>query len=189
MEGFGRNILTQRLQGPGLTNYDSVETDYNNLGQPSRSTMPFSATAGTMNSTAPGVNMTYDALGRLLSSTDANGGTTQYTYRNNDVLQTVSGGQSFQKQLEYDGLGRMISVCEITAGTTSWPGGVCAQTTPVTGYWTKYTYNAQGNLLTVTQSAQATTNQQTRSYSYDWLGRPQGYGSLLRGTDHSRVQH
>ena len=147
-----------------------METDYNNLGQPSRSTMPFSAAASTTNSTAPGTNTTYDALGRVLKTTDANGGQVSYTYTNNDVLQIVSGTQTFQKQLEYDGLGRLTSVCEISS--TLPLVGACSQSNAKTGLWTKYTYDALGRLLTVTQNAQAATgSQQTRTFVYDWLGR------------------
>jgi RHS repeat-associated protein len=170
VDGFGRLILSQRLQAPGATNYDTAESDYNNVGQPSRSTMPFSATAGTTNSSAPGVNTTYDALGRVLTTQDADGGTTSYTYTNNDVLQTVSGTQTFQKQLEYDGLGRLTSVCEISS--TLPLIGTCGQSNTMTGLWTKYTYDALGHLLTVTQNAQAASgSQQTRSFVYDWMGR------------------
>jgi YD repeat-containing protein len=39
------------------------------------------------------------------------------------------------------------------------------------GCWTTYTYDALGNLLTVTQNAQATGNHQTRTYAYDMLSR------------------
>ena len=46
VDGFGKSILSQVLQGPGATNYDTTETDFNSLGQPNRSTMPFSAAAG-----------------------------------------------------------------------------------------------------------------------------------------------
>lgn len=60
-------------------------------------------------------------------------------------------------------------MCEVTSGTTTWPGGNCAQSNPLTGYWTRYTYDALGNLLTVAQNAQGTT--QTRSYTYDGLSR------------------
>lgn len=171
VDGFGRPILSQRKQSPTATNYDTTETDYNVVGLPSKSTMPFSASSGGLNSSAPGVGTLYDALGRPYNVTDADGGTTTYTYNNNDVLVTVSGtgAQSFKKQLEYDGLGRLSSVCEIS---TTLPGvGTCGQSTSQTGYWTKYTYDALGHLLTVTQNAQASSGQQTRQYWYDMLGR------------------
>jgi RHS repeat-associated protein len=173
VDGFGRPILTQRLQSPSATNYDTTQTDYNIVGQPSRSTMPFSASAGGTSSSAPGVATQYDALSRPTSVQDANGGTTSYTYSNNDVLVTVSGGtgtQAFKKQLEYDGLGRLSSVCEMS--TTLTGVGTCSQTTSQTGYWTKYTYDALGHLLTVTQNAQASSgSRQSRTYTYDLLAR------------------
>ena len=169
VDGFGRTILGQQLQGVSASNYDTTEMDYNTVGLSSRVTMPFSAPAGGTNSSAPGVITSYDALGRPLSKTDADGGTTSYTYTNNDVLITKSGSQSFKKQLEYDGLGRLTSVCEVS---TSLSGvGACSQSNAQTGYWTKYTYDALGRLLTVTQNAQALSGQQTRSYTYDMVGR------------------
>jgi RHS repeat-associated protein len=173
VDGFGRIIFSQRKQGPSATNYDTGEIDYNNIGQPSRSTMPYSAVASpsSPNTTAPSINTTYDALGRVLTTTDADGGEVAYTYTNNDVLQVVSGTQTFQKQLEYDGLGRLTSVCEVTAGTTAWPGGTCGQSHQLTGYWTTYQYDALGRLLGVKQNAQSTTSSQTRAFTYDWLGR------------------
>jgi RHS repeat-associated protein len=170
VDGFGRPILNQQLQAPGSTNYDTLEADYNNFGQPNRSTMPFQAAAGGTSSTAPGMTTTYDALGRQLSVTDADGGQVSYTYINNDVLQKTSGSQTFQKQLEYDALGRLTSVCEISS---TLPGvGACAQTSAKNGLWTKYTYDGFGRVLTVTQNAQASAgSQQTRSFVYDMLGR------------------
>jgi RHS repeat-associated protein len=167
VDGFGRPILSQRLQGPGATQYDTAETDYNVMGQAYRSTMPFSATAGSTSSTAPSTTTTYDALGRVLTIMDAAGGTVSYTYTNNDVLQKVSGTQTFQKQFEYDGLGRLSSVCEMTTLTGS---GTCLQANNVTGFWTTYTYDALGRLLTVTQNKQG-SSQQTRAFAYDMLGR------------------
>ena len=140
------------------------------MGFPNRSTMPFSATASSTSSSAPGTNTTYDARGRVLRATDASGGQVSYTYTNNDVMQTITGGQTFQKQFEYDGLGRLTSVCEIS---TTLPGvGTCQQGTPQTGYWTKYSYDALDHLLTVTQNAQAASNlQQSRTFVYDMMGR------------------
>jgi len=169
VDGFGRVILGQRLQNPGGTNYDSTETDYDVTGRVSRVTMPFQATAGTTNATAPSRTTQYDALGRTLTITDGDGGTVTYSYPANDVLQTVGPTQQFQKQFEYDALGRLTSVCEVTA---TLPGnGTCGQTTTQTGYWTKYTYDAVGNLTNVVQNAQASTGQQTRTFAYDMLGR------------------
>jgi RHS repeat-associated protein len=170
VDGFGRPILHQKAQAPGASTYDTTETDYNVVGLANRSTMPFSASAGGTNSSAPGVLVTYDALDRTVTTTDNDGGITKYQYTNNDVLQTVSGSQNFKKQFEYDGLGRLTSVCEIS---TVLPGvGTCGQSTQQSGYWTKYTYDALGHLLIVTQNAQAASgSQQLRSYSYDQLGR------------------
>jgi RHS repeat-associated protein len=91
------------------------------------------------------------------------------------MLITVSpaptGENTKKRQLEYDGLGRLTSVCELTAGTAAWLGGTCAQSLSQTGYWTKYAYDPLGDLLTVTQNAQSSSNQQNRTYTYDALQR------------------
>jgi RHS repeat-associated protein len=185
VDGFGRAVFSQRKQSPTASDYDTSEVDYNNLGQPYRSTMPYSTTASPSsdNTTAPATTTTYDALGRALTVTDADSGTVTYTYTNNDVLQQVSGGQTFQKQLEYDGLGRLTSVCEISSTLTG--VGTCSQTTSKTGYWTTYTYDALGRLLTVTQNAQAASgSRQARSFTYDWLGRMTSESNPESGTTH-----
>ncbi len=58
-------------------------------------------------------------------------------------------------------------MCEITTAT-GW--GNCAQNVSQNGYWTKYTYDALNDLLTVTQNAQSGSTQ-TRTFVYDGLGR------------------
>jgi len=174
LDGLGRSHISQTKQSPSSTSYDSVETDYDVVGRPYRTTTPYSASAGqTTSPTAPATTTTYDALGRVLTLTDAGSGTVTYSYSQNDVYQTLgpapSGENAKRKQMEYDGLGRLTSVCEITNLTGS---GTCAQTSSVTGYWTKYTYDANGNLTAVTQNAQAASGQQqTRGYTYDDLSR------------------
>ncbi len=171
-DAFGRTTLTQKRQGPSSSNFDSVETDYNNEGEPERTTLPFIGTAGNLNATAPGSTMTFDALGRMSQTNTSGGETIVLNYVQNDAYRTLgpapTGENTKQKQLEYDALGRLSSVCEVTSLTGS---GSCAQTSPVTGYWTKYTYDALNDLTGVTQNAQAVGSQQSRSYSYDGLGR------------------
>jgi RHS repeat-associated protein len=103
---------------------------------------------------------------------DAGGGTLDYTYNYSVVLESVgpapTGETAKQKQYQFDGLGRLMSVCEVS----SLPGSnTCSQSVNKTGYWTLYTYNTLGNLTAVTQNAQPGGTQQTRSFSYDKLGR------------------
>jgi RHS repeat-associated protein len=184
LDGLGRPHVQQSKQSPTSTSYDSVETDYDALGRPSRTTLPYSATAGqTTSPTGPGVTTTYDALGRPLTVTDAGGGSTTYSYSNNDVLITVgpapTGENTKRRQLEYDALGRLTSVCEITSGSQS---GSCDQTSAQTGYLTKYTYDALGNLTGVTQNAQTGGTAQTRGYIYDAMNRLTSEANAESGT-------
>ena len=102
----------------------------------------------------------------------ADGGTTTYTYADNDVTVAVagSGDSTKTRQLEYNSVGQLTSVCEVTAGTSAWPGGTCGQTNNQIGYWTKYTYTPLGQIVNVNMNAQTST-QQTRLYTYDYMGR------------------
>jgi RHS repeat-associated protein len=172
LDGLGRIHVSQRKESQSSSTYDSVETDYDDLGRPSRTTVPYAATAGSTNSSAPGTNTTYDALNRKLQVTDNDGGSVTLTYTQNDTYRTLgpapAGENTKRKQTEYDALGRLTSVCEITNATGS---GSCAQTSPVAGYWTKYTYDVLNNLTGVTQNAQSSGNKQNRTYVYDDLSR------------------
>ncbi len=174
LDGLGRKHLSQIRETPGGSNFDTTETDYDASGRVSRVTLPYVGTAGQTNSSAPAQTTTYDALNRTLSLSDNSGGSRTFSYSQNDVFITrgpaPTGENTKRRQEEFDALGRLTSVCEITAGTTSAPAGTCAQTSSQTGYWTKYSYDALGRLTGVTQNAQS-SNQQTRTYVYDLLGR------------------
>jgi len=185
-DGLGRPILSQTRQSQGSSNYDSTQTAYGwisaNTGacttQPPFKTgactaksMPYPGTVGQFAPGGTAVTTTqYDALHRPVTVTDGGGGTVSYTYVNNDVLQSVGTSPTFQKQLEYDGLGRLTRVCEITAVTGS---GSCGESNPANGFLTIYSYDAIGNLLSVTQNAQpgAVGGTQSRTYAYDGLSR------------------
>ncbi len=175
VDGLGRSHIKQTRQGPSSSSFDTIETDYDVVGRPSRVTMPFSGTEGQTCSTCPATTTNYDALSRVSLVTDGGSGTAGYTYTSNDTLVKITGQPSGenpkQRQLESNGLGQLTSVCEVTAGTSAYPGGSCAQNNALTGYWTEYTYDPLGDLTGVTQNAQSSGNSQTRSYTYDLMAR------------------
>jgi YD repeat-containing protein len=147
--------------------YSIVQTNYDAMGRAYRTSTPYTGTPQYW------TTLSFDALSRVSSVTDPGNGTTNgtvtYTYTKNDVKQTLGPAPTKSKQLEYDALGNLTSVCEMT---TTLPGnGSCGQNSPQTGYWTKYAYDANRNLTSVTQSAQPNGSPQTRSYSYDALSR------------------
>ncbi len=173
VDGFGRPIVSQGLQLPGGSTYDSAETDYDAVGRVAKATQAYAASADSLcTGTCPSSTFAYDALGRPTTAADAGGGTVTTSYTLNDVLQTVgpapTGENAKSKQFEYDALGRLSSVCEVTSASGS---GACGQSSSQTGYLTKYSYNLLG-LTGVTQNAQpGSSGQQTRTYAFDMLGR------------------
>ena len=171
-DSLGRLKISQVRTGQSSSTLDSVETDYDSLGRPYRTSLPYNGSGGSSCSGSCYFNSTsLDPLGRPTSVTDGASNTIMsYSYPQNDTYQTAgpapSGENTKRKQSEYDALGRLTSVCEITSGTGS---GACSQTSSATGYWTRYTYDLNNNLTGLTQNAQGTS--QSRSYNYDDLGR------------------
>ena len=175
LDSLGRAHLAQRRKGPSSIYYDSVETDYDTLGRVYKSTMPYTGTASQAATNPVVTTTTYDGANRIAQVLDGGSGYIAYDYatnaKYNDVLVTSgpnpAGEQTKKRQLEYDGAGRLTSVCELSS---TLPGSAtCGQSQTHTGFWTKYTYDALGDVLTVAQNAQATS--QPRTYVYDGLGR------------------
>src|SRR5208283_4148736 len=171
VDALGRTNLQQTRQGSGLSGFDTVETDFDALGRVAKVSLPFSGSAGTTNPSANGTTTSYDALNRVIQTQDSGGGIVAMSYPQNDTFITVktapTGENNKRRQLEYNSIGQLTSVCEVTSVLSG--NGTCAQSSPATGYWTKYTYTPLGQITGVTQNAQATP--QTRSYVYDLMGR------------------
>ena len=180
---LNRPILNQTRQAPGSSSYDTVATTYDSLGRVASKTLPYSGTINSKVLTNPGTVITYDPLNRPIQATqvtkvDGTGsslGYAAYTYSKNDVFVqigpqvTVPSAENFKRRnLEYNGAGWLTSVCELTSLTGN---GACGQANSYSGYLTKYTYDG-GRLTTVQQNSQpGSSGVQTRSVSYDLLGR------------------
>ena len=133
LDVLGRTHVTQRKQGPKLTTYDSVETDYNAVGRVSRAIVPYSAAAFGTSSSAPATTTQYDALNRATQVTDSDGGYTSYGWSQNNVLVTAGPAPNppndglKKRQYQYDALGRLVLVCEVTSAAGS---GACGNNVP-----------------------------------------------------------
>ena len=105
----------------------------------------------------------YDALKRLLTSTQDLGGTdpstanasTQYGYDVDDRLTTVTDPNNGTTAYQYDDLGNLLATTSPDTGTTT------------------YSYDDAGNVLSKT-TASGTPEAITHSYSYDALNRLTG---------------
>ncbi len=170
LDALGRPVLSQRRQSPVSGSFDTVETWYDAMDRPVQASMPFTSTAG-VGGGAAFTTTTYDEFSRPLVVIDGGGGKVSYAYSQNDTLITAgpapSGENTKSKQEQFDGLGRLQSVCEIN---TLGGDGPCGQTVAQSGYLTVYARNALGQITQVTQNAQ-TTPTQTRTFSFDQLGR------------------
>jgi len=155
-------------QSQTATNYDTIQRSFDSDGRLNCVTVPFSCTRnGNCSSGIAKSCYQYDALNRVTNYTSSGGTTGSYTYTDPDVYVSVgpppTGENSKRRQSEYGGLGRLKSVCEITSASGS---GTCGQSSPQTGFWTQYTYDALGRLTNVSQNAT-----QTRTFAYDGLSR------------------
>jgi RHS repeat-associated protein len=156
-DGFGRLIefaITSDSAGTIYqdTHYDSVGR-VNTLYNPTRCNPP---TTACSTETSWGFSgRTYDALNRLTAVTAQDGGVTSTSFSGNCSSTTDQAGKATTKC--WNAIGQLISVQEDPSGLN---------------YITNYTYDALGNLLTVTQKGGATSGQwRTRTFHFDGLSR------------------
>ncbi len=99
----------------------------------------------------------YDVLGQLISSRDANGNMTAYSYDARGRRTRMTYADNTFTQSSYDGAGRLLTTC--TGGSQTHP---CDNVT-------RYTYDIAGQLTAVT-AADGTTDAATTQYAYDAAG-------------------
>ncbi len=136
---YGRKRLHQTRTFDGLAVYGY--TAYDALGRVAFQTLPFTSWPNHKQT-----NYTYDALGRVLTTTNPNGDVSSVSYAGLTTMVTNALGQT--KTTVKNAIGKVVSVTDAASGTM------------------QYTYDAFGNLATTTDAA----GNVTRMY-YDIRGR------------------
>lgn len=119
--------------------------------------------------TLQGTTATYDAAGRLASTTDATGTTTTYTYDDTSRTVTATDPLGQVRKVGYNAAGRVISRADGADSTTSYGYDADGNLTSVTdpdGRTTTYAYDLNHQLISATTPAGLIT-----SYAYDTDGR------------------
>ncbi|GKS92669.1 hypothetical protein AVTE2539_24910 [Acidovorax sp. SUPP2539] len=161
-DAFGN--LVSRTEAAGSAQERTTRYAYDADGNQTGTTTPLTRTAGR-----------YDALGRLVETTDANGVRTVLAYdaANRVLSRTVDpAGLNLVTTYTYDALGNALSVTDAQGVTTQFSydakGQLVRQAVDPSGLnlVTTYTYDAMGGRLSVTDP-----NGTVTAYQYDVLGR------------------
>jgi RHS repeat-associated protein len=140
-DGLGRPGTT-KLEDGSSTVYSVVQTQYDLLGRAYKGSNPYASSASYW------TEVHFDGLGRPIKTILPDSAYSTASYSGNCATATDPAGKS--RKSCSDGLGRLISVFE-DPGTLN--------------YETDYSYNLLNQMTQVTQGSQ------TRSYTYDALGR------------------
>jgi RHS repeat-associated protein len=168
VDGYGRKSRVAIYNGQSSNQWYQIDYCYDATGLLQFQTVPYQGNGwGTSKQcSGNGTSYTYDTLGRVLSTTNADGtATTQYNGR--AVMKTDVNG--VQKIIQSDSLGKVSGICEISSNP-SMPGSSgspqpCGMDIPGTGFLTNYTYDLANHTTTVTQGTQ------TRVFKTDAAGR------------------
>lgn len=154
-DGLGRPILAE--SGYGTTTVSAAETEYDSCGCSPTGKVKRTALPHAPGATPIWTTMTYDGIGRTLSSVTEGTettSTTTYVYEGNTVKVTDAAGK--WKKYTSNVLGQLVQVNEPNPA-----GG--------SDYVTNYTYNSLGNLTGV--SMPRPTGTQTRTFVYNGNGQ------------------
>jgi RHS repeat-associated protein len=149
-DGLGRKIQDQ-LADPDPNGTDFTDTSYDSVGRVYSVSNPHRATASSTDGTK---QSQYDALGRVLSTTEQDGSQVLSSYNANCTTVTDEAAKS--RRSCTDGLERLTQVFE----------------DPNTlHYETDYLYDPLGDMTGVTQKGGASSGWRLRSFVYDSLSR------------------
>ncbi|SEP83996.1 RHS repeat-associated core domain-containing protein [Pseudomonas cuatrocienegasensis] len=130
----------------------------------------------------------FDALNRLVSSTDPLNGATQLSYDSQDNLTQVRDPRGIITRYEYDGLGNLTKLISPDSGATTYvhdTAGNVINTTDARGVVTAYTYDALNRLVLRQYPANPSLNVR---YHYDMTAEGNhGVGRLTGIQDASGV--
>ncbi len=168
LDAYGRPNRTATWNGGS---YYIVDSCYGPVGSLQSTGAPYDrASLPTTQSCSGGGAYQYDALGRPISVTRADGSSTTWQYNNRAVKQTDSPGTS--KITQMDLIGRVTGVCEVSSTsmvsgtqTTDSPSS-CGMDIAGNGYLTSYAYDLVNHKVNITQGVQA-----TRMFQTDMAGR------------------
>ncbi len=146
-DGYG-NLTSDEVDSAPYASVTAHVTD--GFMHPAKVSNPYFSNVGATEWTT----QSYDALGRLRSITNPDSSTRTNAYSVNQVSLTDEAQHTWVQS--YDSLGRLSSVVE-DAGSA-----------PKT---TNYTYDALGDLLTVSQQGMSGDTPRSRSFTYDSLSR------------------
>jgi RHS repeat-associated protein len=165
VDGYGRKSRVAVYNGQPSNQWYQIDYCYDGTGLLQFQTVPYQGNgwATSKQCSGAGTSYTYDALGRMTSSTNADG-TTTHQYNGRAFKTTDVNG--VQKITQYDLLGRISAVCEVSGSTLQGDPPVdCGMDIAGTGFRTVYSYDLLNHKTTITQGVQ------TRVFQTDAAGR------------------
>jgi RHS repeat-associated protein len=167
LDAYGRTSRVAVYNGQSANGWYQVDYCYDGTGLLQFQSVKYQSTGfvAPKQCSGNGTTYAYDALGRVTSSTNADG-TSSTLYTGRAVETTDVNG--VKKITQYDLLGRIAGVCEISSNTligSGSPGpcvyGLPGSTSPMdisgNGFGTVYNYNLASHTTTITQGAQTRT--------------------------------
>lgn len=169
-DGLGRLIQTKAKSETAGQYVVSGQTQYNSRGLPEKKYLPFFTTVDMNSMTAidtakPKTVIDYDAVGRMLKTTNADGTFANVTY--DDWTTSATDENGHMQKSQFDAYGRLIRKEEYLGADGRSPHYPAGAYTLYAA--TLYTYDSEGNL---TQTQDAKNNITT--IAYDKLGRKTG---------------